>query len=140
MHLSPAALDAAIRLLEAPVDVSREAVDSGGAGNGARIVPVLLKKMVEAPGFALGQQRFQKSARSRAFPVKLLVQRTFGVFIESSRFRSITPESTEFVEALWRRREPVPVAWGVADGAGSGRSPSHSKKGDNFRTTARLWR
>jgi hypothetical protein len=56
MHLSPAALDAAIRLLEAPVDVSREAVDSGGAGNGARIVPVLLKKMVEAPGFAPGSE------------------------------------------------------------------------------------
>src|SRR5215207_9420218 len=66
--------------------------------------------MVEAPGVALVQQRFQKSARSRVFLVKLLVRGTFDVFIDSSGFLSIAPESAEFVEALWRRRESVPVA------------------------------
>jgi hypothetical protein len=66
---------------------------------------------VEAPGVALVQQRFQKSARSRVLPVKLLMRATFEVFIDSSRFSLITPKSTEFVEALWRRRESVPVAW-----------------------------
>jgi len=35
---------------------------------------------------------------------------TFDVFIESSVFYSTALESTHFVEASWRRREPVPVA------------------------------
>jgi len=35
---------------------------------------------------------------------------TFDVFIDSSGFLLIAQESTEFVEALWRRREPVPEA------------------------------
>src|SRR5215207_2098210 len=66
--------------------------------------------MVEAPGVALDQQRFQDPATSRAFPVKLLIRATFDVFIDSSRFSSDPRESTEFVEAFWRRREAVPVA------------------------------
>ena len=65
---------------------------------------------MEAPGVAFSQQRFQKFARSRAFPVKLLMLCTFDVFIDFARFLSNTPESTEFVETLWRRREPIPVA------------------------------
>jgi hypothetical protein len=73
--------------------------------------------MVEAPGVALDQQGFQDSPRSRAFRVKLLIRGTFDVFIDSSRFLSIATESTEFVEALWRRRESVPGAcvYGVSD-------------------------
>jgi hypothetical protein len=34
----------------------------------------------------------------------------FDVFIDSSRFCSTPPKSTQFVEAFWRRREPVPDA------------------------------
>jgi transposase InsO family protein len=52
---------------------------------------------------------FSKTARSRAFPVKLLMRGTFDVFIDSAGFSSIALESTEFVETLWRRRESVPV-------------------------------
>jgi integrase len=53
MHLSPAALDAAIRLLEDCTENRRTAVEnSGGAGNEGRNPPSLLKKMVEAPGVA----------------------------------------------------------------------------------------
>ena len=65
---------------------------------------------MEAPGVAFGQQRFQKSARSRAFSVKLLMRGTFHVFIDSTGFFSVAPESTYLLETLWRRREPVPVA------------------------------
>jgi integrase len=50
MHLSPAALDAAIRLLDG-------AENRGGAGKTGLDRPVSLGKMVEAPGVALGQQR-----------------------------------------------------------------------------------
>src|SRR5689334_5468327 len=46
----------------------------------------------------------------RAFLVKLLIGATFDVFIESFRFSSTTPKSTQFLEPLWRRREHVPVA------------------------------
>jgi len=53
---------------------------------------------------------FRKSARTRAFLVKLLMGTTFDVFIGSSRFRLSAPRSTAFVEAFWRRREPVPAA------------------------------
>ena len=35
---------------------------------------------------------------------------TFDVFIDSPALLSIAPESTEFVEAFWKRREPVPGA------------------------------
>ena len=35
---------------------------------------------------------------------------TFDVFIDSPRFCSTPPESTQFVEPLWRRREPLPGA------------------------------
>jgi hypothetical protein len=71
---------------------------------------LLASRMVEAPGFATIQQRFQDQARSRAFPVKLLMAGTFDVSIESSGFCPITPQSTQFVEAFWRRRESVPGA------------------------------
>jgi len=48
--------------------------------------------VVEAPGVALDQRGLKDPARSRAFLVKLLMQRTFDVFIDSSRFFSVTPE------------------------------------------------
>jgi hypothetical protein len=51
-----------------------------------------------------------KLARTRAFLVKLLMGGTFDVFIDSSRFCSTPPQSTQFVEAFWRRREPLPGA------------------------------
>jgi hypothetical protein len=35
---------------------------------------------------------------------------TFDVFIDSSRLHSSAPTSTAFLEAFWRRREPVPAA------------------------------
>jgi len=79
---------------------------------------------VEAPGVALDQRGLKDPARSRAFLVKLLMQRTFDVFIDSSRFFSVTPESTQSVEAFWRRREPVPVA-------STGRGPD---RGNRFTT------
>ena len=44
------------------------------------------------------------------FLVKLLTVGTFDVFTDSPRFFSVPPKSTHFVEALWRRREPVPEA------------------------------
>jgi hypothetical protein len=66
--------------------------------------------MVEAPGVAPIQQRFHVLARMRAFLLKLLVAGTFDVFIDSSGLYPITPESAQFVEAFWRRREPVPDA------------------------------
>jgi len=44
------------------------------------------------------------------FLVKLLTVGTFDVFTDSPWFFSVPPESTEFLEALWRRREPVPEA------------------------------
>ena len=50
-----------------------------------------------------------ETARSRAFLVKLLIQGAFDAFIESPAFLWIAPESTEFVEALWTRREPFPA-------------------------------
>ena len=46
------------------------------------------------------------------FLVKLLTVGTFDVFTDSPWFFSVPPESTEFLEALWRRREPVPEAGG----------------------------
>jgi hypothetical protein len=61
--------------------------------------------VVEAPGVAPNRQRFQDPARRRAFLVKLLMASTFDVFIDSSRFFSVTLESTQSVEAFWRRRE-----------------------------------
>jgi hypothetical protein len=64
---------------------------------------------MEAPGFATSQGQFKKLARTRAFLVKLLMGATFDVFIDSSPFFEVPPESTQFVEAFWRRREPVPV-------------------------------
>ncbi len=48
-----------------------------------------------------------KLARTRAFLVKLLMGGAFDVFIDSSRFCSTPPESTQFVEAFWRRRKPL---------------------------------
>lgn len=38
---------------------------------------------------------------------------TFDVFIDSTGFSSVAPESTYFLETLWRRREPVPEASGA---------------------------
>jgi hypothetical protein len=48
MHLRPAALDAAIRLLDGPRKPWR---NRGGAGNEGLSPPFLLKELVEAPGF-----------------------------------------------------------------------------------------
>jgi len=79
--------------------------------------------VVEAPGVALGRQRFQKSARRRVFPVKLLMQGTFDVFIDSPGFFSVPPKSTQFLEPLWRRREPVP---GARASGGVPPPPSHT--------------
>jgi len=70
---------------------------------------------VEAPGVALDQRGLTDPARSRAFLVKLLMQRTFDVFIDSAGLHSSAPNSTEFLEGLWRRREYVPAARVVAD-------------------------
>jgi hypothetical protein len=66
--------------------------------------------MVDAPGVALDSKGFQDPARSRAFLVTLLIRDTFDVLIDFPRVLSTAPESTEIVEALWRRREAVPVA------------------------------
>jgi hypothetical protein len=44
------------------------------------------------------------------FLVKLLMDGTFDVFTDSPGFHSVTSKSTDLVEALWRRREPVPEA------------------------------
>jgi hypothetical protein len=74
--------------------------------------------MVEAPGVALDQQGFEDPARSRAFSVKLLIRATFDVFTDSPAVFSIPFESTQFVEALWRRRESCPVARGGNSAAG----------------------
>jgi hypothetical protein len=52
-----------------------------------------------------------KVIESRAFLVKLLIGTTFDVFIDSAGLHSSAPKSPALVEALWRRREPVPVAW-----------------------------
>jgi len=46
----------------------------------------------------------------RAFLVKLLMGPTFDVFIDTSGLHSSALKSTAFVEAFWRRREPVPAA------------------------------
>ena len=51
-----------------------------------------------------------KIIESRAFLVKLLMKRDFDAFSDSSTILPVPPESTRFVEALWRRREPVPGA------------------------------
>jgi len=121
MHLSPAPLDAAIRLLDVRGGDSRRnrggAANEGYAGglvdgqrerNGAtrRRGSEWSAKNGGGAGGALGQQRFQKSARSRASPVKLLMRGTFDVFADSPRFFSVTLKSTHFVEPLWRRRGP----------------------------------
>jgi hypothetical protein len=66
---------------------------------------------VEAPGVALRWQEFQELVRERAFLVKLLITGAFDVFINSTGLRRDVPESTRFVEALWRRREPVLDDW-----------------------------
>ena len=71
---------------------------------------ILLKKNGGGAGICTHSAAVLNLARSRAFLVKLLMRRTFDVFIDSARFPSLTPESTEFVEALWRPREHVPVA------------------------------
>jgi hypothetical protein len=63
---------------------------------------------VEAPGVATSQGQFRKLARTRALLVKLLTGGTFDVFIASSPLFEGSLESTQCVEALWRRREPVP--------------------------------
>src|SRR3569832_363909 len=48
----------------------------GGDGNDRLNASVLFKKMLEASGFAFVQQGFQKTARVRAFQVKLLMRGT----------------------------------------------------------------
>lgn len=40
---------------------------------------------------------------------------TFDVFIDSAAFYPSAPKSAAVVEALWRRREPVPGAGSGAD-------------------------
>jgi len=56
-----------------------------------------------------------KFTESRAFLVKLLMGKTFDVFIDSAGLHSTAPNSTEFLEGFWRRREYVPAARVVAD-------------------------
>jgi len=46
---------------------------------------------------------------------------TFDVLTDSAWFFSAPPESTQFVEALWRRLEPVP------DAHGRQATPSHGQ-------------
>jgi hypothetical protein len=58
-----------------------------------------------------------KLARTRAFLGKLLMGATFDAFIDSTALPPSAPKSTTFVEALWRRREPVPAASARADPA-----------------------
>jgi hypothetical protein len=82
--------------------------------------------MVEAPGVGFGQQGSHESARNRAFPVKLLIRGTFDVSVNFPGFSSVTPESTYFLETLWRRREPVPEA------KATGRQPGASKEAEGF--------
>lgn len=73
------------------------------------------------------------------FLVKLLMRGTFDVFIDSPAFLWIPPESTDFVEALWRRRVPVPVAYLGArlllaksnQGVGPPRAPCRKKGCDS---------
>jgi hypothetical protein len=50
--------------------------------------------MVEAPGVAPRQGQLRKLARTRAFLVKLMMGATFDVFIDSSPFFEVPPEST----------------------------------------------
>ena len=69
------------------------------------------ERKLEAPGFATYRRRFRKSLRVALFLVKLLIGTMFDVFIDSSRIHSSAPKSTGLVEALWRRRERVPVPY-----------------------------
>ena len=92
---------------EVPLD-SREFY--ARSGHHSTSLAPLASRVVEAPGVALVQQRFRNQREVALFRSKLLIRGTFDVFIDSSGFLSIAPESTEFVEALWRRRESVPGA------------------------------
>ena len=65
---------------------------------------------MEAPGVAKTQQGFHNLSRTRAFLVNLLLLSTFDALTDSSRVLREPPKSTEFLETLWRRREPVPEA------------------------------
>jgi hypothetical protein len=76
------------------VRAASEAMSGKGGGAGSCTYSVAVSKL----------------ARTRAFLVKLLMGGAFDVFIDSSRFCSTPPESTQFVEAFWRRRELLPGA------------------------------
>ena len=67
-------------------------------------------KRIGGAGICTYSASVSKVTESRAFLVKLLIGTTFDVFIDSSGFHSSDPKSTAFVEALWRRRERLPVA------------------------------
>src|SRR5437667_10635640 len=54
MHLSPAALDAAFRLLDGPAETRGGIVEASGTRGWGP--PFLLKKLVEAPGVAPGSE------------------------------------------------------------------------------------
>jgi hypothetical protein len=65
---------------------------------------------VEAPGVATTWEQFEESLRDARFWPKLLKRRTFATAAEFSGVLRCDPESTEFLETLWRRWEPSPGA------------------------------
>ena len=67
-------------------------------------------RVVEAPGVAETQRGFHDLASTRVFLVNLLIRTTFDAVTDSSHVLRDPPTSTEFLETLWRRREPVPNA------------------------------
>lgn len=91
---------------------------TGGSANSKRYKEM---QKLGGAGICTYSVAVSKLARTRAFLVKLLMGTTFDVFIDSSELHLSAPKSTAFVEALWRRREHVPVALA---GAGFGYSAS----------------
>ena len=57
----------------------------------------------------LSNSRFKGGENAR-ISGQLLIGRPFDVFIDSPQFHCSPPETTQFVETYWRRRESVPFA------------------------------
>jgi hypothetical protein len=103
--------DAAVRLLEDSTEAALNAMEESWKRRERRGKSVVV---VDENGGGAGSCTYSVAdsilAKTRAFLVKRLPGATFDVFIDSSRFCSTPPESTQFVEAFWRRREPLPGA------------------------------
>jgi hypothetical protein len=63
------------------------------------------RRVVEAPGVAPRGWGCRRRVRERAVLVNLLSAGAFDVFLPSTGLPRTAPESTEFLETLWRRRE-----------------------------------